>query len=221
MDWRAPPDIPALLDALKDHETMVKVVAAHGLGTLEFQKNKTTHGDQSILIAADNFTQVSGTESAIGVQIDGILDEPDRAVGHRKVHAAGMEASKRPLSERIAGTARDRGVVEPVGWVVAIVEASVKDVARRVGRRVRRGEDEGAAGDPVARPPGAVSPETGEIRPHPRDAPLLIGETRHLADEEGVAHAVGHARNLDDALGHEHAVAAAIAAGVTILHGDA
>ena len=26
--------MPALIDALKDHETMVKVVAAHGLGTL-------------------------------------------------------------------------------------------------------------------------------------------------------------------------------------------
>jgi HEAT repeat protein len=34
MDWRATPGIPALIDALKDHETKVRVASARALGTL-------------------------------------------------------------------------------------------------------------------------------------------------------------------------------------------
>ena len=71
---------------------------------------------RSILVGADDLAAGPRHQGAIGRHVDAILDEPHRAVGHREIAAAGVEASEPELAQVLAGRdgdpvrrKRDRG----------------------------------------------------------------------------------------------------------------
>src|SRR3954452_24928373 len=57
----------------------------------------------SVLVRAEHLAQRPRPERAIGLRVDALLDELDRAVGEGEVRAAGVEAAEGPLAQVQAG----------------------------------------------------------------------------------------------------------------------
>src|SRR5689334_18839703 len=73
-------------------------------------------GVRSILIGADDLTDVLGAQGAIGLDVDGVLHEPDRTVAHEEIAATGVEAPEAVLPQVHALRDRDpaEGIAEGV-----------------------------------------------------------------------------------------------------------
>src|SRR5262245_18658636 len=56
--------------------------------------------DRSILVGADDLAAGAGAQAIPRRQVDRVLDEPDRPVGHRSVGAAGVIAPERQVGPR-------------------------------------------------------------------------------------------------------------------------
>src|SRR4051812_594286 len=57
----------------------------------------------SVLVRAEHLAQRPRPERAIGLRVDALLDELDRAVGEGEVRAARVEAAESPLAQVQAG----------------------------------------------------------------------------------------------------------------------
>src|SRR5262249_8656582 len=100
-------------------------------------------GSSLVLIGADDFAAGSGPQGAVGADVDTVLDEPHRAVGHGEVGPAGVETAESPLTQVLAGRDRD-----PVGREGDRGEAGEQDRAVRVGRGIELRHAGRAAGGP-------------------------------------------------------------------------
>ena len=174
----------------------------------------------SVLVGADDLALVPGAESAIRGEIDRIFDKLHRPVGHAEVDAAGVHAPEAPIPERVAWTARNVGIHQPVGrkYQGPGEQTRVTDRAGPVPRRVGCGNSIGAASDTAET--ARVAPPPDDVAEHPRTAGIHRTELRHLADEEGIARAVGHIRDSNGTFGPKHAIADRPTARIGSLDGD-
>jgi len=140
---------------------------------------------RSVLVRADDFATGPSAQCPVSQERDTALDELDRAIPLREIHATGMKATEGELSPVCAGIVRTGRRRRPIGHRVGegpVCEAQGSQSSGQVRRRIGLGDrGEEPRKSVIVRPVGC----TGPRRPDPPAGRIIEIKVRprRLVDE--------------------------------------